>query len=173
LDQIAHHAALFQVWLAQHRVQGGDDGHPQFVQQRQHMAAGKSAENAKFVLQANHIHIGDVQKIRRPQVRRQVLLGNLETHFRRIIVSIREVIDRHNETLHRREFRRHGAAQIRCERGDATFARQIIAEKSNFTNAGDGLHESLVVARADLPMRTILIMRHASAFTKNRFRQFR
>jgi hypothetical protein len=31
-DQIAHHAALFFVRLAQDRVQRGDDGHAQFAQ---------------------------------------------------------------------------------------------------------------------------------------------
>ncbi len=69
------------------RVQGGDDGHPQFAQQRQHMTAGRPAENAEFMLQADHVHVRDVQKIRRAQIGGQVLLRNLEPHFRRVIVA--------------------------------------------------------------------------------------
>ena len=143
-DQLAHHAPLLRVRLAQHRVQRGDDGHLQFAQQRQHMAARRPAENAELMLHANHVHVRDVQKIRRAQIRRQVLLRNLEAHLRRIIVTAREVIDRHDQALHRRKFRRHGAAQVGRERGNAAFPRQIIAEKRDLADGRGGLHESLV-----------------------------
>ena len=88
-DQIAHHAALLHVGLAQNGVQGGDDGHLQFAQQRQHMTAGRAAENAELMLHANHVHVGDVQKIRRAQIGGQVLLRNLKAHLGRIIVTSR------------------------------------------------------------------------------------
>ena len=54
---------------------------------RQHMAARRPAENAELVLHTNHVHVRDVQKIRRPQIRGQVLLRDFEAHFRRIIVA--------------------------------------------------------------------------------------
>ena len=141
-DQLAHHAPLFSVRLAQHRVQRGDNGHLQFAQQRQHMASRRPAVNAEFMLHANHVHVRDVQKIRRAQIRRQVLLRNLEPHLRRIIVTAREIIDRHDEALHRRKLRRHRAAQVRRERGDAAFPRQIITEKRDLADVRWLRHEN-------------------------------
>ena len=98
-DQFPHHAPLVFVRLAQDGVQRGDDGHLQFAQQRQHMAARRPAENPELMLHANHVHVRDVQKIRRAQIRRQVLLRDLEAHLRRIIIAVGAVIDRHDETL--------------------------------------------------------------------------
>jgi len=95
------------------------------------------------MLHTNHVHIRDVQKIRRTQIRRQVLFRNLEAHLCRVIVSTREVIDRHDEALHRRKLRRHRATQVGRERGNAAFPRQIIAEKRDLADGRCGLHESL------------------------------
>jgi hypothetical protein len=39
-----------------------------FEQQCQHMTARRPAENAEFMLHANHVHVRDVQEIRRAQV---------------------------------------------------------------------------------------------------------
>ena len=147
-DQVAHHAPLLRVRFAQHRVQRGDDGHLQFAQQRQHMTARRPAENAKLMLHANHVHVRDVQKIRRTQVGRQVLLRNLKTHLRRVIVAARKVIDRDDEALHRRKFRCHRAAQVGRERGNAAFPGQIIAEKRNFADVRWLLHETLSGCKA-------------------------
>ena len=140
-DQLAHHAPLLRVRLAQHRVQRGDDGHLQFAQQRQHVTARRPAVNPKLMLHANHVHVRDVQKIRRAQIRRQILLRNLKPHLRRIIVSACDVIDRHDEALHRRKLRRHRAAQVGRERGDAAFPRQIIAEERDLADGRGGRHE--------------------------------
>ena len=63
------------------------------------MAAGRSAENAELVLQADDIHIADVQEVRGPQVGRQVLLFDLEANYFRIFIAVLDVIDRHAETL--------------------------------------------------------------------------
>jgi hypothetical protein len=75
------------------------------------------------MLHAHHVHVRDVQKIRRAQAGGQILLLDFEAHFRRIRVTVHEIIDRHDEALPLRKFFRHGAAQIRRERGDAAFAR--------------------------------------------------
>ncbi len=154
-DQLAHHAPLLRVRLAQHRVQRGDDGHLQFAQQRQHMTARRPAENAELMLHANHVHVRDVQEIRRAQIRRQVLLRNLKAHFRRVIVAARKVIDRYDKALNRWMLRRHRAAQIGRERGDAAFPWQIIAEERNFAYVRWLLHETLsggpgLIACADI-----------------------
>ena len=53
------------------------------------------------------------------------------------------------------------------------FLRQIIAEKRDLADGRGGLHESLVVAQANWPMLTILMMHYATAFTKNQFQALR
>ncbi len=106
------------------------------------MAAGRSAVNAELMLHANHVHVRDVQKIRRAQIGGQVLLLNFKTHFRRIRIAVHKVIHRHDEALQRGEFFRHGTAQIRGERGDAAFPRQIIAQESDLADVRRRLHEA-------------------------------
>ena len=46
------HPALIGIGIAQNGVQGRDDGHAQFAQERQDVAARPPAEDAIFVLQA-------------------------------------------------------------------------------------------------------------------------
>src|SRR5688572_5969407 len=121
------------------------------------------------MLHADHIHIRDVQKVRRAEVGRDVLLGNLEAHLGRVIVAAISIIDRHHQTLHLWKLGRHGAAQVRGEGGNSAFPWQVIAEKSDFTDVRGGPHESFLVAQAILPMPTIPTMGHAASFTKNLF----
>ena len=52
--------------------------HSQFAQQGQDMATRRTAINAEFMLQTNNVYVTDIEKIRSPEVRRQVLLFNLE-----------------------------------------------------------------------------------------------
>jgi hypothetical protein len=100
------------------------------------MTARRPAENAKLMLDAENVHVADVQEIRRAQVRWQILLRDLKAHFRRIIVTVLEIIYRHDRALNGRECSGDGAAQVRGERGNAAFPRQIIAEKHHFPHAG-------------------------------------
>ena len=130
------------------------------------MTARRPAENAEFMLHANHVHVRDVQEIRRAEVGRQVLLRNLKAHFRRVIVTAREIIDRHDEALHRRKLGRHRTAQVRRERGNTAFPWQIIAEERDLADVRWLLHETLsggpgLIACADV------IVGQAPAFAKN------
>ena len=59
-DQFLHDAPLFGGRVVQDGVERGHNRHPQFAQQHQHVAAGRSAENAELVLHANDIDIADV-----------------------------------------------------------------------------------------------------------------
>ena len=63
------------------------------------MTAGGPAENAEFVLQADDVHVADVEKVRGTQIGRQVLLLDLEAHYFRIFVATRDVVDRYGEAL--------------------------------------------------------------------------
>src|ERR1044072_8151114 len=132
------------------------------------MTARRPAVDAEFMLHANHIHVRDVQEIRRAQIRRLVLLRNLKAHLRRIIVTAREIINWNDETLQHQKLRRHRATQVRRERGDAAFPWQIIAEERDFADGRRVRHESMV-AQTNLPMLTIRRMRHATTSTKNLF----
>jgi len=46
----------------------GNDGHPQFAQERQNVAAGRASKYSVFVLQADDIHIAYVQEVGGAQV---------------------------------------------------------------------------------------------------------
>ena len=98
-DQFLHHAPLGVVRLAQECVERGDDGHFQFANQRQHMAAGGPAVNPKLVLNANDVHVADVDEVRRALVGRKILLFDFETDYAGILVAFLDVIDRHREAL--------------------------------------------------------------------------
>jgi hypothetical protein len=45
-------------------VKRNDNGHSQFAQECQDMAAGRPTENAEFVLQADDVHVADVEEVR-------------------------------------------------------------------------------------------------------------
>jgi hypothetical protein len=47
------------------------------------------------VLQADDVHIADVEEIRCTQIGRQVLLLNLEANYFRVFIATLDVIDRH------------------------------------------------------------------------------
>ena len=42
----------------------GDNGHSQFAQERQDVATGGPTENAELVLQADDVHVADVEEVR-------------------------------------------------------------------------------------------------------------
>jgi hypothetical protein len=41
-----------------------NNGHSQFAQECQDMAAGRPAENAELVLQADDVHVADIEEVR-------------------------------------------------------------------------------------------------------------
>ena len=91
--------------LLQNGMKRGDDGHPQFAQERQDVAAGRPAENAELVLQADDVHVADIEEVRGAQIGRQVLLLNFEANHLRVFVAARDVVDRHGEALALRDAR--------------------------------------------------------------------
>ena len=133
-EQFLHDAALVGVGLAQEGVQGGDDGHFERAHQAQHVAAGRSAEDAKLVLEGNPADVGDVDEIRRALIGGKFLLLDLEPHALGIFVAALHVVHRHHEALRLGMLRSDGFAQIAGERRDATLAGQIITHKRQFFN---------------------------------------
>ncbi len=61
-DHAIHHALLIGVRFAQHRMKRCDNGHPQLAQKRQNVTAGRAAENAELMLQADDVHVADVEE---------------------------------------------------------------------------------------------------------------
>jgi hypothetical protein len=131
-------------------VQRGDDRHSQFAQERQDVAAGGPAVNAELVLQADDVHVADVEEVRGAQIGRQILLLDLEANHFRVLVAALDVVDRRQ---------RHwlwGCAvcdrgqQVGRERGDAAFARQVVADKSDladFRSRAPGRGRSLLAGQ--------------------------
>ena len=63
------------------------------------MTAGGPAENAELVLQADDVHIADIQKVRRPQIGGQVLLFDLEANHIGVLIASLNVVDGDGEAL--------------------------------------------------------------------------
>ena len=143
-DQLLHDAPLVGSRLAQNRVERGDHRHSQFAQERQDVAAGRPAENPELVLQADDVHVADVEEVRGAQIGRQVLLLNLETNHLRILVAALNVIDRYGRSTGSADARTgDGGQQVGRERGDAALARQVVADKSNFADFRSAVHEGI------------------------------
>ena len=104
-------------------MKGGDDGHLQLAHQRQHVTAGRPAVNPKLVLNANDVHVADVDEVRCALVGRKILLDDFETDYAGILIAFLDVVDRHGKTLALGVFRGHGSQQVGCEGSDAALAR--------------------------------------------------
>ena len=93
---LLQNAALFGIRLFQDGVKGCHQGDLQLAQQRQNVSARESAEDAIFVLQADHLGLAEVQKVRRALIRFEVLLDEFEAHLLRVVVAFRNVADRNH-----------------------------------------------------------------------------
>src|SRR6266851_8517348 len=91
------------------------------------MRTGTASEDPVLVLQADQIHIAEVEKVRGLPVGSQVVLRELESHPDGIVVTLFGIVDRKCQQLRRAVFRVQGVAQVGCERGDSTMLRKIIA----------------------------------------------
>src|SRR5437763_11762715 len=106
-------------------MQRGDNRHSQFAQKGQYVTAGGPAENTELVLQADNIHVADIEEVRGAQVGGQILLFNLEANHFRIFVATGYIVDRYGETLALRMRVGHSGKQVSREGGNAALARQV------------------------------------------------
>jgi len=100
------------------------------------VASGRPAEDSELVLDRDNIHVAGVEEVGSPPVRAKFLLLNLEANDIRILIAPINIIDRHREAPAARMQRCHGLKQVGCERGNPAFARQVVADKRNGSNAG-------------------------------------
>ena len=105
------------------------------------MAAGRPAENSELVLERDDIHVAGVQELGGAPVRTEILLLNLEANGSGIVIASLDVVDRHRKALALGMPRRHSPQQVGCKRGNAAFARQVVAEKRDGPSAGRRLHK--------------------------------
>jgi len=59
-----HYPALVAFGSRKNGMKRDDDGHSQFAQECQDVAASRAAENAELVLQADDVHVADVEEVR-------------------------------------------------------------------------------------------------------------
>jgi hypothetical protein len=102
-DQLVHRGALELVRRREDRMERRHDRHAQLAQQRQHVAAALAAEDPVLVLHARDVDRVDVQEVRRPAVRGDVAVRDLEADRRRIGVTPVAVVHGEREAVERRE----------------------------------------------------------------------
>src|SRR5712691_3609377 len=137
-----------------------DDRHSQFPQECQNVTTGRPTENTEFVLQADDIHIANVEEVRRTQIGRQVLLLNLEANHFRVLVAARNVVDRHGQALALGVRACDGGKQVGRERSNATLAWQVVADESDLTDFRIAFHQGISLLSSG-PASINLILRVA------------
>ena len=80
-------------------MQGGHHGHADFLEQGQDVAPGRSAVDAEFMLDAQHVRVVEVEEVRRPAIGMQVFLVQFEAHPRRILVGVDAIVHGAGEAL--------------------------------------------------------------------------
>ena len=131
LADLVHDLALRRIWLAQQSVQRGHHRHAYFFEQRQQMTARRTAVDAKLMLHAQHIHIVEVQKVRRASIGVDILLHELKAHAWGILVALHAVIHRSHIALRLWRCSGHRLAHIAREGRDSTLTGNIVPEKSH------------------------------------------
>ena len=140
VDQFAEDAALVGVGFLQHGVQGGDDRHARAPQKPEQVAAGRTAEDAEFMLHAKRVDVGEIEKVGRADIRSHVRLGDLETNIIRIAVIARTVRHGDDRATPVRIGLRHRIAQIARESGNTALPRRVVPEESHFADGRRGGH---------------------------------
>ena len=113
-----------------------DDRNTQIAKQGQNKASRWPSVDSVFVLERYHVGVAEVQVIGGPAIGFEIILAELESYFTWIIVAFGQIIDWHHKTLGRRKLLRDRPAQVVSERGNSTFARQIIAQEGDLFDFG-------------------------------------
>ena len=138
MENLAHHLPLRGRRLGQHRVERRMHRRPQAPEQRQHVAACLAAKDAVLMLQGDDVHVGKIQKIGRPLVGRDVLIGALEPYLLRIGMGPAGIVHRDDEGLGAGQMLRDGAPQVAGVGGDAAPPRHVVADERDPVELGIG-----------------------------------
>ena len=115
------------------------------------MTTGGASENAELVLQAYDVDVADIEEVGGAQVGRQVLLLNLKANHLGVFVATRNIVDRHCEALALGMGAGDGGQQVGGEGSDAAFARQVVADESDFMDFRNGFHPVNPILRFAAP----------------------
>ena len=72
---------------------------------REEMAARRTPENPELVLQANDVHVADVEEVRGPEIGREILIFNFEADYVGVFIAARQVVNRGRNALSQRIIR--------------------------------------------------------------------
>ncbi len=149
-DQLFHHLSLGRIRIAQHGVERGDHGHPDFLEEGQQVAAGGPPVDAEFVLDAEDIGIVKVQEVGGAPVGIQILLVQFEAHAGRVVVGFDAVVHGPGVALRVGRGGGHRLAEVMREGGDAAEPREIAAQEGDAGRAGwGGIHRASSFRRAE------------------------
>jgi hypothetical protein len=87
------------------------------------MAARPPAKNPIFELQANEIHIVDIQEVGGASIRVDIFFRQLKANARRVSVAAFDVVDGQRDACGFAVFGGDGLAEIGGKCGDAALAR--------------------------------------------------
>ena len=100
------------------------------------MAARPPAEDAVFELQADQVHVVDIQEVGGAPIGLDIFLRQLKANTRGIGVAVFDVVDRHGDAGRVAVFGGDRFAQVGGKRGDAALARQVVADKGDAIDRG-------------------------------------
>src|SRR5437588_2324465 len=108
------------------------------------MTTRGAPEYTELVLQADDIHVTDIEEIRGTKIGRKVLFLNLVADYLRVIIATLNVIYGNRKTLGLWMHSGDGRQQVGRERRDAALARQVIADKSNLADLRMFFHAAIL-----------------------------
>ena len=104
------------------------------------VTAGRTAEDAIFVLHADDIGVGEIEEIGRAEVGIDLLLFNFEADFGRVFVALWHVVDRDDETIRTRVLGGDRGAQVVGEGRNAASSWQVIADERDLLDLAGPFH---------------------------------
>ena len=123
--------ALWRIRFPEHRVKRRDDRHVEAGEKLDDVAAGLTAEDSVFVLQADRVDTLGVEECRGATIVVDILLADLEPNARRIVIIAPGVGHRDDRGLEVGTSRRDRLMQIVGEGGDSAAARKLVADEGD------------------------------------------
>src|SRR5260221_11851147 len=138
--KLFHYSALVLGRFAQQRMQSRYHWHIHVAEEGEKMAARHTAVDTEFVLNRNHLDVIDVQEIRRPPVRIQLLFIDFKTNPGRVVIPLRPIIHRAYNRMTFGICHGYGLAEIVGVSSDTALPWKVISQKSDSTDSRDSFH---------------------------------
>ncbi len=125
------HRPLVRIRLAQNRVARCHQGHLQFAEKRQDVAACGAAVDAVFMLQAHKIVAVEIQEVGGTLIGGHVFLLKFQTYLFGVVVMRIRIVDRDCKQPLWTILGPESRAKVRGESRNAALARKIVPDKGN------------------------------------------